>query len=135
MSRSYDQSDIDRLAGVLAEKQQGANHMATEIFRLARELDRMAEVTADRDRLTRELAAAKTREAGLREALEDFVRWSDAYPTDIFIEPDYAKAHELLRVGGMTLDAITASVMRRAITDIGKRARAALAQAAPAGGE
>lgn len=63
----------------------------------------------------------------LREALEDFVKWSEAYPTDIFLEPNYKRVHELLQTEGMTLDAISASVMRSALRDIGKRARAALA--------
>ena len=62
----------------------------------------------------------------LREVLEDFVSWSEAYPTDIFSVPDYKKAHELLLAGGMTLDSISASIMRRATEMIGKRSRAAL---------
>jgi len=62
----------------------------------------------------------------LRDVLRDFVAWSEAYPEDIFVPPDYAKAHELLQAGGMTLDAISASIMRRATEMIGRRARAAL---------
>ena len=68
---------------------------------------------------------ASWRERG--EALEDFVKWSEAYPTTIFVEPDYEKAHALLQAGGMTLDAISAGVMREATREIGKRARAVLA--------
>jgi hypothetical protein len=62
------------------------------------------------------------------ELLADFVTWSEAYPTDIFSEPDYAKAHELLKAGGMTLDAISASIMRRATETVGNRARDAIAK-------
>ena len=65
--------------------------------------------------------------ARLREELEGFVRWAEAYLTDIFPEPDHKRAHELLQAGALTLDAVSASVMRSALGDIGERARAALA--------
>ena len=82
--------------------------------------------------MEREIAAATTalrdENARLRAALEDFVKWSEAYPTDIFIEPDFEKAHALLQVGGMTLDAISASILRSATKEMGKRARAALVE-------
>ena len=63
----------------------------------------------------------------LREELESFVRWAQAYPIDVFSEPDLKRAHELLLAGGMALDAVSASIMRRVVGDIGERARAALA--------
>ena len=37
---------------------------------------------------------------------------------DVFPEPDFAKAHELLQAGGMTLDAISASNMRHVISGV-----------------
>ena len=67
----------------------------------------------------------------LREALEDFVKWSGAYPTDIFLEPDYEKAHALLQSGGMTLDALSAATLRLATKEIGRRASAALTPPPP----
>ena len=76
--------------------------------------------------MTDELLALRAENERLREALEDFVKWSGAYPTDIFIEPDYAKAHALLQAGGMTLDALSAATLRMATLEMGKRARAAL---------
>ena len=54
------------------------------------------------------------------------VQWSEAYPLDVFPEPDFKRAHELLRAGGMTLDAISASNMRHVVEGVGKIARAAL---------
>jgi len=60
-------------------------------------------------------------------ALQRIVQWADAYPLDVFPEPDFAKAHELLKAGGMTLDAISASNMRHVIEGVGKIARDALA--------
>jgi len=48
----------------------------------------------------------------LRAALADIVRWADAYPLTIFPEPDMALAHKLLKAGGVSLDAVSASNMR-----------------------
>lgn len=62
----------------------------------------------------------------LREALENIVRWSEAYPLSVFPEPDFAKAAMLLKAGGMTLDAISASNMRHVVNGVAKIARAAL---------
>lgn len=59
-------------------------------------------------------------------ALADIVAWSEAYPKTVFLPPDYAKAHEALQAVGMTLDAISADIMRTAMDEVGKRARAAL---------
>jgi hypothetical protein len=44
----------------------------------------------------------------LTEALQRIVQWADAYPTDIFHEPsreECNRAHTVLKVHGMTLDA------------------------------
>jgi hypothetical protein len=60
------------------------------------------------------------------EALQRIVSWSEAYPLDIFPEPDLKKAHELLQAGGITLDAISAHCMRHAVEGVGKIAREAL---------
>ena len=60
------------------------------------------------------------------EALERIVQWSEAYPLDIFPEPDFKQAAELLNAGGITLDAIAASCMRRVVEGVGKIASDAL---------
>lgn len=59
-------------------------------------------------------------------ALADIVAWSEAYPKTVFLQPDYTKAHEALQAVGMTLDAISADIMRTALDEVGKRARSAL---------
>ena len=61
----------------------------------------------------------------MQEALERIVQWSEAYPLDIFPEPDLAKARQLLEAGGITLDAVTAHCMRHVIDGVGKIAREA----------
>jgi hypothetical protein len=67
---------------------------------------------------------ASWRERG--EALERCIQWSEAYPLNIFPEPDLKQARLLLEAGGITLDAVSASAMRRVVNGIGKIARAAL---------
>jgi hypothetical protein len=62
----------------------------------------------------------------LTEALQHIVQWADAYPPDIFPEPDWKKARALLEAGGMTLDSVSAHNMRYAIEGVGKIAREAL---------
>ncbi len=62
----------------------------------------------------------------LRDALVTIVRWSDAYPLDVFPEPDFEKARQLLQNGGMTLDAISASNMRHVVEGIGRITKEAL---------
>lgn len=78
---------------------------------------------ADRNRLRTALEKANEQaerfERGwyLRgDALEKLHQWATAYPLEVFPEPDLKKAHELLKAGGMTLDAISASNMRHVIT-------------------
>lgn len=62
----------------------------------------------------------------LEEALHRIVQWSEAYPLDIFPEPDLKKARALLEAGGITLDSISAHCMRHVVEGVGKIASAAL---------
>lgn len=54
----------------------------------------------------------------LNDTLDKLVQWSDAYPIAVFPEPDFTKAHKVLRENGMTLDAISASNMRHVIKGV-----------------
>jgi hypothetical protein len=65
----------------------------------------------------------------LESALQKIVQWSEAYPLEVFIEPDWKKAAELLKAGGITLDSISAACMRHVVEGVGEIAREALAQA------
>lgn len=47
-------------------------------------------------------------------------RWCDAYPLDIFPEPDLKRAASLLKAGGLTLDAVSASMARHVLDGIRK---------------
>ena len=62
----------------------------------------------------------------LREALAHIKQWSEAYPTNIFPEPDFKRAAEVLKAHSMTLDAISASNMRHVSEGVGNIARTAL---------
>lgn len=62
----------------------------------------------------------------LERALRRIQQWSEAYPRDIFPEPDLKKARTLLEAGGITLDAISAHCMRHCVEGVGKIARDAL---------
>ena len=75
-----------------------------------------------------ELVDLRKRVEGLESALEEIAQWADAYPLAIFPEPDFEKAQELLKAGGMTLDAISASNMRHVVEGVGKIADEALAE-------
>jgi len=56
----------------------------------------------------------------LRDKLERIRQWTEAYPIDVFPEPDWKKARTLLEAGGMTLDSVSASAMRRVVNGIAK---------------
>jgi hypothetical protein len=58
----------------------------------------------------------------LRDFLHELDGWERAYPLSAFPEPDMRKAAELLKAGGMTLDAISASNMRHVVSQIAPKA-------------
>ena len=64
--------------------------------------------------------------ARMQDALERIVQWSEAYPTDIFPEPDWTLAREALAVAGITLDSVSAHAMRHVIEGVGRIAREGL---------
>ena len=88
----------------------------------SRKMNRTMGITA----LVKEYEALQRQVEGLREALGAIVGWSEAYPLDVFPEPNFKKAHQLLKAGGMTLDAISASSMRHVVEGVGKIAKEAL---------
>lgn len=78
------------------------------------------------DLLNRVSEAEVERAERYEEALWKIKQWADAYPLDIFPEPDMKKAHALLQAGGITLDAVSASCMRHVIASVSKIAKDAL---------
>jgi len=57
-------------------------------------------------------------------AAQEILNWINAYPLDLFPEPDLKKAAKVLKENGMTLDAISASNMRHVLDGIEKIIRA-----------
>jgi hypothetical protein len=57
---------------------------------------------------------------------DNIKNWCEAYPTAVFPEPDFKKAHEVLKSQGMTLDAISAYTMKHVITQVQKMIDAAI---------
>jgi hypothetical protein len=56
----------------------------------------------------------------LREALHKIKSWANAYPVEVFHDPDFELARKLLSAGGITLDAISASNMRHVLDGVKK---------------
>lgn len=54
----------------------------------------------------------------MADALHKIKMWSQAYPLEVFPEPDLKRAHEVLTAAGMTLDGISAHAMRHVITRV-----------------
>ena len=64
----------------------------------------------------------------MEDALQSIVQWSEAYPLEVFPEPDLKKARALLEAGGITLDSVSAHCMRHVITSVGEIARRGLGE-------
>lgn len=54
----------------------------------------------------------------LRKAENHMVMWCEAYPLDIFPEPDFKAIAKLLKENGYTLDSVSASNMRHVINQM-----------------
>ena len=79
------------------------------------------------DWVLKEVTALEARLETREDALRQIAQWADAYPLDIFPEPDFQRASALLMAGGITLDAISASNMRYVVREVGLIAKTALA--------
>ena len=75
-------------------------------------------MTDDATKMKQERDMALTECERLNDTLDKLVQWSDAYPIAVFPEPDFLKAQKVLSENGMTLDAISASNMRRVIIGV-----------------
>ena len=73
-----------------------------------------------------QLVAMQERSEDYRQALRQIEQWTEAYPEDIFPEPDWPKVKALLAAGGIALDAVSGSNMRHALEGVKKIAKRAL---------
>jgi len=90
------------------------NHKVHIEQTVAERLIKMLEIEVHVEALLRE------KYEGVEEVLHSIKQWCDAYPLDVFPEPDFKKAAALLEAGGMTIDAISASNMRHVLKGISK---------------
>ena len=54
----------------------------------------------------------------LQDKMHKIVTWINAYPVEIFPEPDFERAHEVLTAARMSLNSISASNMRHVLNGI-----------------
>jgi hypothetical protein len=73
-------------------------------------------------------APMSEREQLFEEALRRLLLWSKVYSRDVFPEPDWEKADELLKAGGISLDVIRLHCMRHVMERVGQIAREALSE-------
>lgn len=76
-----------------------------------------------------EIERLRERVENLEEALLRITQWSEAYPTNIFHEPqpgELQRAHLALRAKGMNIDCLSAHAMRHALKGVGEIAKGAL---------
>jgi len=69
-------------------------------------------------RLHIEIGKARKRIEQLETALQRIDTWANAYPLDIFPEPDFKKVAEILKAAGLSLAAVTASNNRHVIVGV-----------------
>lgn len=114
------QADRDAAAAVFRQMGQPVSHLAASVG-LADDSPLVLAFARHR------LSHTSDREA-LIEALEQIVQWADAYPLNIFPEPDFEVCARVLKDAGQTLDAVSASNMRHVVDGVGKIARTALSR-------
>ena len=69
------------------------------------------------------------REDRLEEALWRIAQWADAYPLEVFPEPDaeyWRRADEVLTANGMAVARLSAAAMRHVVEGVGRIAKDAL---------
>ena len=100
--------EVEKLRGDLREAQEEIDSWKTDI-------DNTMELFYSE---TKRADKAEAQLAGVVEALEQIATWAKAYPLGVFPEPDFKKAHKVLKDAGMTLDSVSASNMRHVLTGI-----------------
>lgn len=59
-------------------------------------------------------------------ALQRIMQWAEAYPLDVFPEPDLKRVGEVLQAAGLSLGQVSASNMRHVLSGLGDIARKGL---------
>jgi cyanate lyase len=80
--------------------------------------EELEELQLTQKRYKKTIEKLETDNERMYDALQKIASWQKAYPLDVFPEPDLKRAHEILKVAGMTLDAISASNMRHVLSNL-----------------
>lgn len=87
---------------------------------MANHADSLIEAAQNSAKQAERLAGAEEERDSATDALARIKQWCEAYPLDIFPEPDLKRAAEVLRAAGMTLGSISASNMRHVLSGVAK---------------
>lgn len=103
---------------------------ADEIERLTQCL---ATANANHERFEREWYLRGDEIERHEEAFHRIKQWAEAYPLDVFPEPDLKRSAQVLKDAGLSLDRISAKAMRHVITQVQAIVDGALRAAQPPG--
>jgi hypothetical protein len=81
-------------------------------------LSPITDTVIDIDPLASENEKLRNKIEAMESALERIENWVKAYPLGIFPEPNFERVRELLEMGGITLDCVSASNMRLVLNGI-----------------
>jgi hypothetical protein len=80
------------------------------------EQETIESLQAEITRLTAEVERLKKDADRKEDAIYKLRQWALAYPIEVFPEPDFKKAEEVLKAAGIGISSISASAMRHVIT-------------------
>lgn len=89
-----------------------------ELEALRRDAQEVEALKHDVTRLYDSLNQEANARMAAEDALQKILSWCEAYPLDIFPEPDLKRAHEVLTANGMTLDSLSAHSMRHVLRGV-----------------
>lgn len=76
------------------------------------------EYVEEYEKLKEQIKELEAENDKFKDALVRIDNWAKAYPFDVFPKPDLKRAAKVLKVAGMTLDAISADAMRHVIEGV-----------------
>ena len=123
--------ELPALRAWLAERESNSNRLANECedeaaWREDAKYFRSAIESLDALAAEREARKDEARVERMENALHQISQWAQAYPLDVFPEPDFKKAYEVLKAADVSLGAVAASSMRHVITQVQAIVNAAL---------
>lgn len=111
---------LARMFGIEPEQDDDIVKFAVRMTRAQRDELQAVIDTTGMSRLEWLQAAAELR---AQDALWQILRWYNAYPLNVFPEPDFKQVRELLATGGISLDSVSASNMRHVLEGIAEIAK------------